>query len=145
EKLLFVTRPHALGRVDEGLQLGEPEGDGVGVARQRVVTTSSREKLLPGEPSLAPSLELLGPAERAEDAELTRGRRDPPLLEPTDPRNEPPARPGDPPPRARTPPGVRPRPPVPEDARGENEPRLALGAQFGERGDLVLVEEAVGH
>ncbi len=144
EQLVLVRRSHSLGRLDERLQLGEPERDGIGVARQLLVAAPRRAELAPGEASLAPQLELLRPAEGIEDVELERRTREPALLELARHRDQALRGGCDVLARDRAAPGVRPRAPVAEDATRDHEPCLALRAQLRERRDVVLVEEAVG-
>ena len=145
EQLILVRRSHSLGRLDERLQLGEPERDGIGVARQLLVAASSRSELAPGEASLAPELDLLRPAVGIEDVELKRRTREPALLELARHRDQTLRGGCDVFARDRPTPGVRPRAAVAEDAARDHEPCLTLRAQLGERRDVVLVEEALRH
>ncbi len=141
EQLLLVARCHALGCVDERLQVGEPGGDGVGVTRQLVVAAPRGEKLAPGQACLLSALGLLGAAERVEDVELKRRPRETALFELAGHRNEPFRSGRDVLARDSSSPRVRARAPVPEDPARDHEPRLPLGAQLRERGDLLVVEE----
>ena len=145
EKLLLVSGSHALGRVDESLQLGEPRSDRIGVTRELVVPSPCREELPPRVARLAPPLVLLGSAERIEDVELERGPREPTLLELPRHRDEALRGRSDVLARDRATPRVRARAPVAEDPPRDDEPGLALGPQLGERGELVLVEEPFRH
>ena len=76
EQLLLVAGLHALGRVDERLQLGQPERDGVGIPRQ-LVERRRRRQLAPRELRLASALELLAPqnASRTSSWNDRRARR----------------------------------------------------------------------
>ncbi len=70
EQLLLVSCRHALGRLDEGLQLREPEGHGACVPGELLLTSPRGDELAPCEPCLATALELLRTAERVEHVEL---------------------------------------------------------------------------
>ena len=86
---------------------------------------------------------LLRAAERVEHVELERRAREPALLELARHRDEPLGRCGDVLAGDRASPRVRARAPVAEDAPRDHEPGLAFGPQLRERGELLVVEEAV--
>ena len=146
EQLLLVAGRHALGRVDERLQLGEPRSATASASRvSSSYAPPRRDQLAPGELRLAPALDLLGAAERVEHVELERRPREPALLELARHRDQALGGGRDVLARDRASPRVRARSPVAEDAPRDHEPGLALGPQLGERGELLVVEEAVRH
>ncbi len=145
EKLLLVSGSHALGRLDESLELGEPRSDRIGVTRELLVPSPGREELPPRVAGLAPTLVLLGSAERIEDVELERGPREPALLELPRHRDEALRGRSDVLAGDRATPRVCARSPVTEDPPRDDEPGLALGPQLGERAELVVVEEPFRH
>ena len=145
EELLLVAGLHARGRVDERLQLGQPERDGVGVLGQLVEVTSRGDELAPRRACVAPALELLGAAERVENVELERRPRKPALLELSGHRDQALGGRRDVLARHGPPPRVRTRAPVAEDAARDHEPGLVLRSELRERRELLVVEEAVRH
>ena len=142
---MLVAGRHALGRLDERLELGMAGRDGVGVARQLVMAAPGRAELAPGEPGLTTSFGLLRPAERIEHVELERRAREPALLELARHRDEALRRRGDVLPRDRTTPGVCARAPVAEHTACDDETGLALGAQLRKPCELLVIEEPVGN
>ena len=144
ERCLGV-RLEPLGRRHERLQLGEPGRLRRCVARQLLVAPAGRTELAPRRARLPAPASLLLAAEGVEHVELVRGPRQPALLELTGHGDEPLGGCGQILPRHRPAPGVRPRAPVGEDAAREHEPGLVLRGELRETGQLVVVEEAVGH
>ena len=121
---------HPLGRLDERLQLCEPECDRVRVARELLVASTCRDERGPCDARLAAPLELLVPAERVEHVELEGRARKPTLLELTRHRDQPLRRRRDVLARDRPAPCVCARAPVAEDAARDARvrPRPPAGA-----------------
>ena len=99
----------------------------------------------PGLTRLPPPRGLLVADEGVEHVELVGGPGEPPLLELARHRDQPLRRGREILARDRPSPRVRPRAAVGEDAPGEDEARLVLRPQLGERLELAVVEEPVGH
>ena len=141
---LLAAGLEALGRLDERAQLVQPRLLGRRVARQLVVPPARRRQLAPGEPRVAPAPQLLLAEERVEDVELVRRPGEPALLELAGHRDQALRGGREILARDRPAPGVRARPPVREHAAREHETRLVLGRELRQRGELLVVEEAVG-
>jgi hypothetical protein len=105
------------------------------------VSSSWRLRAAPSSRQATPKLLLA--AVGVEDVELVARPREPALLELAGHRDQPFGRGGEVLARDRAPPRVRARAAVAEDAPRQHEARLVLRRQLGERGELVVVEEAV--
>ena len=145
QALSSVSGSKPVGRLDERPKLRETRLLGGGVARQLVVPPPGRRELAPGAAQLSPPALLLLAGVRVEHVELVRGPRQPALLELAGHREQALGRGGEILACDRAAPGVRARSSVREDAAREDEAGLVLGRERGERLQLVVVEEAVGH
>ena len=106
---------------------------------------SCGDQRAPGCTRVASALELLRADEGIQHVELIRGPREPALLELARHRDQPLRRGGEILARDRPPPRVRPCTAVTEHTACQDEPRLVLRPQLGERLRAALVEEPVGH
>ena len=141
-QLLLVVRSEAFRPLDEELELRQTGCDGIGIARQLVVSPARCGEVLPRERRVAAPTELFGAAEGVEHVELERRPREPTLLELPGHGDQPLGGRSDVFACDRAAPGVRPGPAVAEDAPGKHEARLPFRAELGECRDVFLVEES---
>ena len=143
-KRLLGVRREAFSGVREGLELcyvGLPVTE---LLRELVTAPTRFPEGPPGGGELAPAPQLLLAGERVEELELVGGLCEPALLELTRHRDQTLDQRGELLARHRAAPGVRAAATVAEDAPGRDEARLVRRAQLGERGELLLLERALG-
>ena len=127
-------RSQPVGALDEVAQRLDARRRRAGVAGDLVVVPSRRDRARARPARASPSpLELLRADEGVQHVELVGGPREPPLLELARHRDQPLRRGGEILARDRAPPRVRPRAAVGEHAAREDEARLVLRPQLGER------------
>ena len=143
EQPRLLVGGHPLGRLDERLQLCEPECNRVRVARELLVAPTCCDERGPCDARLAAPLELLVSAEGVEHVELEGRARKPTLLELTRHRDQPLRRRRDVLARDRPAPRVCARAPVAENPARDDESGFAFRPQLRERRHVVLVEESV--